>query len=255
MSGVDPARPGVAVLVLLGIAVAGARLARVRMAGDLAAATVRAVVQLALVALVIAWVFRHPEGAAVYLGVMLVAATVTAGRRIDCGGALVPRVGVAIGLGALAALVPVLLTGALAPEPRAVLPFAAQVMGGSMTAAALAGSRLRDEATTGWDQVEGWLALGATPRQAVGPFGRIAVTRALSPAVDQTRSAGLVTLPGAFVGLLLGGAGPAQAAEVQVLVLVGLVAAETVSAAALVRLLGPSYGTARPGPDRGRSER
>ena len=36
-----------------------------------------------------------------------------------------------------------------------------------MTAVSLAGGRLRDDVRTEWDQVEGWLSLGATPRQAV----------------------------------------------------------------------------------------
>jgi putative ABC transport system permease protein len=126
------------------------------------------------------------------------------------------------------------------------VPFAAQIIGGSMTAASLAGARLRDDAGRDWDQVEAWLAIGATPRQAVAGLGRVAISRALIPAIDQTRSAGLVTLPGAFVGLLLGGASPAEAAEVQLLVLAGLLAAETVAAILTVHLLSPWVGTTRP---------
>ena len=52
----------------------------------------------------------------------------------------------------------------------------------------------------------------------------------------------------AFVGLLLGGASPAEAAEVQLLVLVGLLAAETVAAVLTARLLGTWVGTTRPEP-------
>ena len=51
-----------------------------------------------------------------------------------------------------------------------------------------------------------WLALGATPRQAVRDIARTAAAEALLPAIDQTRTVGLVTLPGAFVGALFGGA-------------------------------------------------
>jgi putative ABC transport system permease protein len=117
-----------------------------------------------------------------------------------------------------------------------------------MTAASLTGARMRDDVARDWGQVEAWLSLGATPRQSVAHFGRLAIARALIPATDQTRSAGLVTLPGAFVGLLLGGASPAEAAEVQVLVLVGLLAAETVSAVVTTRALSDSLGTHRPEP-------
>ncbi len=51
---------------------------------------------------------------------------------------------------------------------------------------------------------------------------RPAAAEALVPGLDQTRTVGLVALPGAFVGTLLGGASPVQAGAVQVLVLVAL---------------------------------
>jgi putative ABC transport system permease protein len=57
------------------------------------------------------------------------------------------------------------------------------------------------------------------------------------PALDQTRTTGLVTLPGAFVGALFGGASPLAAARFQLVVLVGLLAAESVAAVVLLRLL------------------
>jgi putative ABC transport system permease protein len=52
---------------------------------------------------------------------------------------------------------------------------------------------------------------------------------ALVPALDQTRTVGLVTLPGAYVGVLLGGGSALQAGAAQLLVLVGLLAAEVVA--------------------------
>jgi UDP-glucose/iron transport system permease protein len=52
---------------------------------------------------------------------------------------------------------------------------------------------------------------------------------ALVPALDQTRTVGLVTLPGAFVGVLLGGGSAVQAGAAQLLVLVGLLAAEAIA--------------------------
>lgn len=48
------------------------------------------------------------------------------------------------------------------------------------------------------------------------------------PGLDQTRTVGLVTLPGAFVGVLLGGGTPAQAGAAQVLVLCGLLATQAI---------------------------
>ena len=61
---------------------------------------------------------------------------------------------------------------------------------------------------------------------------------ALVPGLDQVRTAGVVTLPGAFIGVLLGGGTPAQAAAAQVLVLVGIMAAQTTTAVVAERLIG-----------------
>jgi putative ABC transport system permease protein len=47
----------------------------------------------------------------------------------------------------------------------------------------------------------------------------------------------LVTLPGAFVGVLLGGGTPIQAGAAQVLVLLGLLAAETVTVIVAYQLM------------------
>ena len=246
MTDIDPLRLSVAVVVLVAITVAAARVGQVTISRDVVVATARAGVQLALVAIVIAWVFRHPEGTALYLAVMVVAATVTAGRRMQVPRRVMPWVALPIVVGASAAVLPVLASGALDVRAQTVLPFAAQIIGGAMTATSLAGLRLRDETARDWDQVEAWLSIGATPRQAVAPFARVAIARAIFPATDQTRSAGLVTLPGAFVGLLLGGASPAEAAMVQLLVLVGLLAAETVAATVVTRILAPIYGGIRP---------
>ena len=57
-----------------------------------------------------------------------------------------------------------------------------------------------------------------------------AVRTGLIPAIDQTRSVGLVTLPGTFVGLVLGGASPGEAARVQLVVLLALLAVELAGA-------------------------
>lgn len=239
-------RTALAVAVLIGITLAVTRAGRVPVGRDTLWAVGRGAVQLTLVALVIAWVFRHPAGIGIYLPVMVVAAAFTAARRIGLGRAVTGHLVLAITAGSAVAAGAVLASGALATEPDTVLPFAAQMIGGAMTAAAVGGGRLREDARTQWAEVEGWIALGARPGQAVAEQARHAVRWALVPGIDQTRSAGLVTLPGAFVGLLLGGASPALAAQVQLLVLAGLLAAQAVSGVLTVRLLGPRVGAVRP---------
>ena len=73
-----------------------------------------------------------------------------------------------------------------------------------------------------------------------------ATADALLPNVDQARTAGLVTLPGAFVGVLLSTGSAAQAGAVQVLVLVALLLSQSCGVAVTSELVARGKVT-RPG--------
>jgi putative ABC transport system permease protein len=168
---------------------------------------------------------------------MIAAAAWTSGRRLRPISLAIPTAGLALVAGSATSAIVVFACHALPFDARTVVPFTAQLIGGSMTATTLTGQRMMDDVSAHWDQVEGWLALGASSRQAVQELARRAAARALVPALDQTRNVGLVVLPGAFVGLLLGGATPLEAGRVELLVLVGLLTAETVAAVTVAHLL------------------
>lgn len=240
---VQPLRTGVALILLLAAAFAVMSVGGLRYRGELLVAALRAFVQLVIVALLIAWIFTHPEGAFLYLAVMLVVAAYTSNRRI--GGDSRDRLGIllAILLGSSATVAIVAVTGALEFSAQALLPFSAQMIGGAMTTASLAGVRLRDDVRDQLMTFEGYVALGATYRQAGREFAGRASEKALFPTLDQTKSAGLVTLPGAFVGMLLGGASPLAAAQVQLLVLIGLLLVQGVTALVTTRLISPLPST------------
>jgi putative ABC transport system permease protein len=231
-------------LVLALVLLTGLAIGLLRLAGIVAVwrqvvgAAVRAAVQLALIGLALRWVFTYPRATAVVVLVMLATATRTAGRRL----ADFPGAGQAVLLSSLAGAVPTLSvvfgTGAVEFSARYVVALSGIVVGGTMIASTLAGRQLLAGIRTRRDEVEGWLALGATSRRAVLDIARTAASEALLPAIDQTRTVGLVTLPGAFVGALFGGASPAAAARFQLVVLVGLLAAEALAAVSLTWLLG-----------------
>lgn len=235
----DPVRTGVALVILCAAAYAVMTVSGLRLRRDLLVSSGRALVQLSLVALVIAWVFRHPEGSFAYLALMLVAAAFTANRRIRGDRRDFLAVLLAIAAGAGATIAVVCLTGALSFDAQTMLPFAAQMIGGAMAAAAVAGLRLRDDVRDRLVEFEGYLALGATYRRAGWQFANRAAERSLVPTLDQTKSAGIVALPGAFVGLLIGGAAPLVAAQVQLLVLVGLALVQAITAVITTRLINP----------------
>jgi len=115
-----------------------------------------------------------------------------------------------------------------------------------MTGTALAGRNGRSELERRWGEVDAGLSIGLP-----APDARLEVIRercadALTPPLDQTRTIGLVTLPGAFVGVLLGGASPLQAGITQVLVLVALLAVHTGAIALTTQLLARQVWVADP---------
>ncbi|WP_197359924.1 ABC transporter permease, partial [Streptomyces clavuligerus] len=145
--------------------------------------------------------------------------------------------GVPIAAGVLPVLAVVLLTGIVPPTGIALVPVAGIFIGGALTATVLAGRRALDELRTRHGEVEAGLALGLLDRDARLEVARVSASDALLPGLDQTRTVGLVTLPGAFVGMLLGGASPLRAGAVQLFVLVGLMAVQVVAVAVTLELV------------------
>jgi putative ABC transport system permease protein len=60
------------------------------------------------------------------------------------------------------------------------------------------------------------------------------VYSALIPSIDQTKTTGLVTLPGAFVGAIFGGISPLEAGRFQIVVLAGIMAAGALTAVLVI---------------------
>jgi putative ABC transport system permease protein len=231
---------GPALLVVLAVlALAGGAVVRFGELGQGRAvliAAVRAVAQLALVSLVITVILRSGWLTGLFILLMFSIAVFTSASRI---GVLrqFPWVAAAIASGVLPVLALVLGSGVVPPEPIAVVPVAGIVIGGTMTATSQAARRALDELKLRHGEYEAALALGFLPRAAALEICRPSAGQALIPALDQTRTVGLVTLPGAYVGVLLGGASPLQAGTTQVLVLLGLLAAEAVAVLVTVQLV------------------
>ena len=201
-------------------------------------ALLRAAVQLSIVAVLLRGILTVPWTVVAFVALMLTTASWTAvsrlrglwqGPRAAVAGVLA---GSAVSLGALYVL------GLVPGGARYLIAVGGIIIGNTMSASTLSGRSFRRSATTRSGEVEGWLALGATPSRAHRALGREAANDALLPTFDQSRATGLVTLPGAFVGALFGGASPAVAAQFQLVVLAGIALAMTVTALVVTRLLG-----------------
>lgn len=92
-------------------------------------------------------------------------------------------------------------------------------------------------------QVETALALGATPGQATEGQVRRALVMALSPVIDNAKTVGLIALPGAMTGLIMGGASPLEAIQLQIVVMNMLMGASTVSSILSTYLCWPQFFT------------
>jgi putative ABC transport system permease protein len=201
-------------------------------------AVIRAAAQLAIVALLVRAIFASPYLIALLLAVMLTTATLTTGGRLrGLPGARVAVLGAAV-IGAVSVVGICFAVPVVPREARYVVALGGITLGGTMIACTLAGRAFLLATRTRHDEIEAWLSVGATPRQACSSLCRQSIRDALLPVLDQTRTVGLVSLPGAFVGALAGGASAAEAARFQLIVLVALLTAETVSAAVLLYVLG-----------------
>jgi putative ABC transport system permease protein len=195
----------------------------------------RAVVQLTVVSSLITAVLASGWLTGGFVLLMYAIAAWTSGRRIFGRASTVPAISIAAGVTPVLA---VLLGSRTVPcEPVTVIPIAGILIGGAMTATSLVGRRALDELTGRRGEYEAALALGFLDRDAALLLIRQTAHQALVPALDQTRTVGLVTLPGAYIGVLLGGGGPIQAGAVQVLVLVALLAVQAVATVVTVDLV------------------
>ncbi|ALO66908.1 ABC transporter permease [Arthrobacter alpinus] len=222
--------------VMLILAAALWRLALGRSPWDMLFAGLRALLQLAAVVLVIAWLSDRGPWAFCFVALMFTVAVWTSGRRVASDGrwwiAAIP-----IAAGVIPVAVLMFALGVVPFSALAIIAVVGQQIGGAMSAVTLSGRRVRDELTLRHHEVEAAVALGFQWPAARLMVARPVAGEAILPTLDQTRTAGLVTLPGAFVGMILGGAAPIDAGLIQLLVLISLLLVNA-SAAAVTLWLG-----------------
>lgn len=199
-------------------------------------AILRAGLQLGVVALLLRGALTTPWAALGFLVLMLTTASWTSSGRI--GELWEGRVAALLGVtcGAATSLAAVFALHLSDLQARYVIAIAGIVIGNAMNAATLAGRNFLRTSRARVGEIEAWLALGARPTRAHADIARESVRESLIPNLDQTKATGLVTLPGAFVGALFGGASPLQAAHFQLVVLAGIALAMVVTAMVVASL-------------------
>lgn len=234
---IDPGWPVAgAVAVLVALTVGAYRVGRLPHPVAPVTAAARAVAQLGLAALVITAVIGSLVASVGLLVLMFAVAVWTTTGRVGARPAW-PWAAAAMLAGLVPVVAIVLATGTIPAQGVALIPVVGILTGNTMNGHTLLARRLFDALRGEHAQYEAALSLGLPRATAIEEITQRRILEALIPGLDSVRTAGVVTLPGAFIGVLLGGGTPAQAAAAQVLVLVGIVAAQSVTAVVAARLV------------------
>ncbi|XP_062117088.1 protein ALUMINUM SENSITIVE 3 [Humulus lupulus] len=234
-----------AATVLVLLAVALSFLQKLGMESEMVYSIIRAFVQLSVIGFVLQFIFTQHNVAWILLAYlfMVTVAGYTAGQRAKH----VPRgklvAGVSILAGTSLTMFFLVVLRVFPFTPRYIIPVAGMMVGNSMTVTGVTMKRLRDDIRTQINLVETALALGATPRQATVQQVKRALVISLSPVVDNTKTVGLISLPGAMTGLIMGGASPLEAIQLQIIVMNFMIGACTVSSVLSTYLCWPGFFT------------
>ncbi|CAM6089916.1 unnamed protein product [Calypogeia fissa] len=208
-------------------------------------AIARAFLQLSVIGFVLEFIFSQSNVLWIFMAYlfMVTIAGYTAGRRakdVPYGKYIA---GVSILIGTLLTMMILVLLKVFPFTPQYIIPVAGMMVGNAMTVTGVTLKRLREDLRLQQGLIETALALGATPRQAIMKQVRRALVVGLSPVLDNAKTVGLITLPGAMTGLIMGGASPQEAIQLQIVVMNMLLGASTFSGVLATYLSWPFFFT------------
>jgi len=193
----------------------------------LALNTIRMVIQLALIGLILKWIFAQssPVWTALWMMIMIAAAgfevTMRQEKRFSrwinyaLGGGTLLFVGLLTTVFAIGAVItPEPLT-----DPRYVLPILGMILGNTMTGVALTIKSMTETASSQRLAIEGRLALGQPSYEAFSDVLRTSLQTGLLPILNAMAASGLVALPGMMTGQILAGADPVEATKYQLMIM------------------------------------
>jgi putative ABC transport system permease protein len=220
--------------VMLLFPVAIFRHLRLRLTRDLVISMLRMAVQLGLVAVYLEWVFRL-DMLALNVAWVLIMIFVATGSILRQGGlswrrclrAVLP----AHLLTSLLTLLGFLLVFDLSTltSARYLVPLMGMVLGNILRSNVVALDRFFSELRANQDMHVQYLTLGASESEAVRPFLRNALRAAVGPQLGTVATMGIVSLPGMMTGQILGGSSPAVAIGYQIMIMISIFTAATVS--------------------------
>ncbi len=207
-------------MTLLIIVIAIAYIKRLQLSRELGIAAVRGFIQLMTVALVITAVFQSESLLLVLLilSLMLIIAAHTSAKRAERLPGSFAVTLPASSVGASSTLLSMVMIGVIPTAPEFLIPIGSMIIGGSMVVCSLTLERLVGEVSSNRDRIETSLCLGASSKEALEPYARHGVAASLIPSIDSLKTLGIIVIPGAMSGMIIGGVNPLWAAEYQLII-------------------------------------
>lgn len=112
---------------------------------------------------------------------------------------------------------------------RYLIPIGGMVMGNMLRGNIVSLDRFYDSLSRREEEYIYYISLGASRREALLPFISEALKSALSPYLATVATMGLVALPGMMTGQILGGASPAVAIQYQMMIMIAIFVASSIS--------------------------
>ncbi len=217
--------------------------------GDLIVGAVRTLIQLLAVGYILKYIFAFDRWYLVIfiILIMIIVASLTVTQRQKKRTIELPFiVGFAMTAGSgITVFVVTQILLQIKPwyDPHYLIPLAGMVIGNSMNGSTLAIDRIDSEIKSRKMEIEAYLALGATARQAAGASIRAAMKAAMIPTINSMMVVGIVALPGMMTGQILSGTSPLIAVKYQIIIMYMIALSVAISSYVLTNIRFNRYFT------------
>ncbi len=232
---------GLSALLLI-IPIIISRLKKLNLVGTLLKAFARMVIQLAMIGLVLEYLFKWntPASTIGWMLIMIGAAVHTIISRLDINWRFLLPVIVFPLLASSLIVMPFVIYVVVRPEPmldaRFLIPIFGMVLGNSMNSTALALERFHSDIRSSWKEYYTYISMGATPREATFGFCQKALKMSMMPRIMNISAIGIIALPGMMSGQILSGASPVTAIKYQIMIMIAIITAVTLTVFLALRL-------------------
>ncbi len=232
---------GLSALLLI-IPIVISRLKKLNLVTTLLKAFARMVIQLAMIGLVLEYLFKwnHPASTLGWMLVMIGAAVYTIISRLEINWRFLLPVIVFPLLASTLIVMPFVIYVVVRPDPmldaRFLIPIFGMVLGNGMNSTALALERFHSDIKSSRKEYYTYIAMGATPREATFGFCQKALKSSMMPRIMNISAIGIIALPGMMSGQILSGASPATAIKYQIMIMIAIITAVTLTVFLALRL-------------------